>query len=432
MKDLSKPLLLFLCTLLLLVGGQRAFGGTLQVCAACSIKSVKQAVKMAKAGDRILVNGGIYKEAGIEISKPIQLIGQNNPVLDGNFKGQIISIKADGVVVQGFTLKNVATSYTRDDAAIRVIERSNTKILHNTIVNTYFGIYLQNSDNSEIRGNVVIGKDVTGLNESSLGNAIHLWQSNNAVITGNKVRGHRDGIYLEFVKNSRVKDNLSQHNLRYGLHFMFSDGNVYTHNTFKRNGAGVAVMYTSNIVMERNTFEGNWGPASYGLLLKDIRDSKIHHNTFRENTTGIYMEGSNRLDVRSNTFDRNGWALRLLNSCMDDVFHYNNFTGNSFDVGTNGNSALNRFENNYWDKYTGYDLDKDKVGDVPYRPVSLYSMLVEKVPSSVMFMRSFMVDLMDNVEKVLPSFIPDQLIDKRPMMRKIDHDDNRKLTQKLR
>ncbi|AMM52590.1 nitrous oxide reductase [Rufibacter sp. DG15C] len=432
MRDLSKPTYFYLCVLLLLVGGQNVFGGTLQVCASCPIKSVKQAVNLAKPGDRIVVNGGIYKEAGIVIAKSIQLIGQNNPVIDGNFKGQIITILADGVVVQGFTLKNVATSYTRDDAAIRVIERSNTKILQNTIVNTYFGIYLQNADHSEIRGNVVVGKDVTGLNESSLGNAIHLWQSNNAVITGNKVRGHRDGIYLEFVKNSRVKDNLSQHNLRYGLHFMFSDGNVYTHNTFKRNGAGVAVMYTSNIVMERNTFEGNWGPASYGLLLKDIRDSKIHHNTFRENTTGIYMEGSNRLDVRSNTFDRNGWALRLLNSCMDDVFQYNNFTGNSFDVGTNGNSALNRFENNYWDKYTGYDLDKDKVGDVPYRPVSLYSMLVEKVPSSVMFMRSFMVDLMDNVEKVLPSFIPDQLIDKRPMMRKIDHDDNRKLTQKLR
>ena len=36
---------------------------------------------------------------------------------------------------------------------------------------------------------------------------------------------------------------------------MFSDGNIYTHNTFRKNGAGVAVMYTRNIVMEHNTFE---------------------------------------------------------------------------------------------------------------------------------------------------------------------------------
>ncbi|GAA4300888.1 nitrous oxide reductase family maturation protein NosD [Nibribacter koreensis] len=432
MKDLTKLLIFLISILLLVVGEQRAFAGTVEVCPACPVKSIKAGVKIAKPGDQVVVNGGTYKEYGIEITKRIHLLGKNNPVLDGAFKGQIISVLADGVVVQGFTIKNIATSYTRDDAAIRVVESNNVKILQNTILNTYFGVYLQNSDNSEVRGNVVTGKDVTGLNESSLGNAIHLWQCNKAVIVNNKVRGHRDGIYLEFVKDTWVKDNLSQHNLRYGLHFMFSDGNVYTHNTFRKNGAGVAVMYTSNIVMERNTFEENWGPASYGLLLKDIRDSKIRYNTFSQNTTGIYMEGSSRLDIQNNSFTRNGWAVRLLSSCTDNVFTHNNFTENSFDIGTNGNSNLNQFEKNYWDKYTGYDLNRDKVGDVPYRPVSLYSMLVEKVPSSVMFMRSFMVDLLDNVEKVLPTFIPDKLIDERPLMRRIDHDYNRKFTKVIR
>ncbi|MDX5437330.1 MAG: right-handed parallel beta-helix repeat-containing protein, partial [Pontibacter sp.] len=264
------------------------------------------------------------------------------------------------------------------------------------------------------------------------GNAIHLWYCDNAVISNNKVQGHRDGIYLEFVKDSEVKDNLSQNNLRYGLHFMFSDRNVYTHNIFRKNGAGVAVMYTRDIRMEHNTFEGNWGAAAYGLLLKEITNSVIYNNTFRRNTTGIYMESSNRLDIQHNDFDRNGWAIRLLSSCADDVFKLNNFTGNSFDVSTNGNSTLNKFENNYWDKYTGYDLNKDQLGDVPYRPVSLYSMLVERVPPSVMFMRSFMVDLMDNIEKVLPSFIPENLVDEQPMMSKINHDNDRKLTQVVR
>ncbi|MBA9075683.1 MULTISPECIES: nitrous oxide reductase family maturation protein NosD [Rufibacter] len=432
MKTLSNHLLLLVCTLVLLPLSFQVKGGTLNVCNTCTYTSVKQAVKAAKSGDKVVVNGGVYQEAGIEITKPLTLVGVNRPVLDGNFKGQIITIMADHVVVKGLTLKNIATSYTRDDAAIRVVERHQVKILNNTILNTYFGIYLQNAEFCEIRGNVVSGKDVAGQNESALGNAIHLWHCNNAVITGNTLRGHRDGIYLEFVKDSHVKDNLSQNNLRYGLHFMFSDGNVYTHNTFRKNGAGVAVMYTRNIRMEYNTFENNWGAASYGLLLKDISNSQIYHNTFRQNTSGIYMESSSRLDVQRNTFDRNGWAIRLLSSCTEDVFSQNNFTGNSFDVSTNGNSTLNRFENNYWDKYTGYDLNKDKVGDVPYRPVSLYSMLIEKVPSSVMFMRSFMVDLMDNVEKVLPSFIPDQLIDEHPVMRRIKDDNHREFTKTVR
>ncbi|MBC5774735.1 nitrous oxide reductase family maturation protein NosD [Pontibacter sp. KCTC 32443] len=432
MKNLSKNIFLIVSTSVLLLWANVAFGSTLKVCKTCTYTSVKQAVKKAKPGDTVLIQKGVYKEHGIVIDKPITILGQNKPVIDGNYKGQVFTVVADNVTIEGLTIKNIATSYRQDDAAIRVVERNNIRILNNTILNTYFGIYLQNSENCVIKGNIVSGKDVTGLNESALGNAIHLWYCNNAVISNNKVNGHRDGIYLEFVKDSEVKNNLSQNNLRYGLHFMFSDGNVYTHNTFRKNGAGVAVMYTRNIRMEHNTFEGNWGAAAYGLLLKEITNSVIYHNTFRRNTTGIYMESSSRLDIQRNEFDKNGWAIRLLSSCIEDTFKLNNFTGNSFDVSTNGTPTMNLFENNYWDKYSGYDLNKDRVGDVSYRPVSLYSMLVEKVPPSVMFMRSFMVDLMDNIEKVMPSFIPESLLDEQPMMKKINYDNNRKLTQVVR
>jgi nitrous oxidase accessory protein len=431
MKDLNK-LYYILCTMVLLLTANVAFGSTLKVCKTCDYTSVKQAVKQAKPGETVLIENGVYQEFGIEITKPLTILGRNNPVIDGNYKGQIFTVLSDNVTIEGLTIKNIATSYRHDDAAIRVVERSNVRILNNTILNTFFGIYLQYSDNCVVKGNVVTGKDVTGLNESALGNAIHLWYCDNVTISNNKVKGHRDGIYLEFVKDSEVKNNLSQHNLRYGLHFMFSDRNVYTHNIFRQNGAGVAVMYTRDIRMEHNTFENNWGAAAYGLLLKDISNSVIHNNTFRRNTTGIYMESSNRLDIQRNNFDHNGWAVRLLSSCSDDVFKLNNFTGNSFDVSTNGDSKLNHFENNYWDKYSGYDLNKDQVGDVPYRPVSLYSMLVERVPPSVMFMRSFMVDMLDNIEKVLPSFIPENLVDEQPLMSKIDHDNDRKLAQIIR
>ncbi|PVY39468.1 nitrous oxide reductase family maturation protein NosD [Pontibacter virosus] len=432
MKNLSKYIVVWTaCALVWLLDSPAAFGDTLRVCTTCEYHSVKEAVSKAKAGDVVLVDGGVYLESGIEITQPISLIGRNNPVIDGQNSGQIITIKSSNVKLEGFTVQNVAVSYMRDDAAIRVADRENIQILNNTVLNTYFGIYLQNADNSVVKGNVVKGEN-TGKIESSLGNAIHVWRTDGAEISNNRVEGHRDGIYFEYVTNSRVHQNTSERNNRYGLHFMFSDGNVYTHNVFSKNGAGVAVMYTRNIRMEHNTFEDNWGAASYGLLLKDISQSVILNNTFRRNTTGIYMESSSRLDITSNDFDRNGWAIRLLSSCIQDTFRLNNFTGNSFDVSTNGSPTMNLFENNYWDKYSGYDLDKDKTGDVPYRPVSLYSMLVERVPPSIMFMRSFMVDLMDSIERVLPSFIPESLVDERPSMKKINHDSDRKLVQNLR
>ncbi|MDX5442485.1 MAG: nitrous oxide reductase family maturation protein NosD, partial [Hymenobacteraceae bacterium] len=114
--------------------------------------------------------------------------------------------------------------------------------------------------------------------------------------------------------------------------------------------------------------------------------------------------------------------LKLLSSCTEDTFRLNNFMSNSFDVATNGKFMQNQFAKNYWDKYRGYDIDKDKVGDVPYRPVSLYSLVVERVPPAIMFLRSFIVDLMDALEKVFPTFIPEQLMDEQPVMHQYAYD----------
>ena len=135
------------------------------------------------------------------------------------------------------------------------------------------------------------------------------------------------------------------------------------------------------------------------------------------NSTGILMEGSNRLMVRNNSFEKNGWALRIQASCDGNLIERNNFSANSFDVATNGSLVLNRFDDNYWDKYEGYDLDRNSVGDVPYRPVSIYSMITERNPTALMLFRSFMVSLLDRSEKVIPGLTPENLKDDHPRMR---------------
>lgn len=104
---------------------------------------------------------------------------------------------------------------------------------------------------------------------------------------------------------------------------------------------------------------------------------------------------------------------------MDNDFKNNNFLQNTFDVATNGTLTLNNFENNYWDKYEGYDLDKDGIGDIPFRPVSLFSMLVERYPSAMLLFRSFMVTLFDRTEKLLPSLTPEGLKDEKPRMKSV-------------
>jgi nitrous oxidase accessory protein len=176
-------------------------------------------------------------------------------------------------------------------------------------------------------------------------------------------------------------------------------------------------MYTHKMKMINNTFIDNWGSAAYGLLMKDISDSRVEGNKFISNTAGIYMEGSSRIVLTGNVFENNGCALRIQASCDDNRIERNNFKTNTFDITTNGTLVLNTFRNNYWDKYEGYDLNHDGTGDVAYHPVSLYSMIIDRIPIAAIFLRSFLVTLMDRTEKAMPGITPENFKDDSPKMK---------------
>lgn len=379
-------------------------------------KKIKQALIEAQNGDSVIVYPGIYKEGNIIVLKEIKLIGLNKPIIDGQNKFEIITIKANNVSIDGFIIQNSGYATLDDPGGIKVFKSKNICICNNILINNFFGIYLQESKNSILKNNTVKSN---GTEEQRIGNGIHCWKSDSLIIEGNRINGHRDGIYFEFVTNSIIWRNISFENIRYGLHFMFSNDDAYISNIFKNNGAGVAVMFTKKVKMFNNYFMNNWGDASYGLLLKEISDSYILHNKFNNNTSGIYMEGTNRILVERNVFSENGWGMKIQASCMDNVIKENNFLGNTFDISTNGTLVLNTFDENYWDKYEGYDLNKDKFGDVPYRPLSLFSVMVESNQSLMMLFRSFMVALLDKSEKIIPSLTPENFIDNRPRMKEI-------------
>lgn len=375
---------------------------------------LKNTILQAADGDTLLVQKGIYKEQDILVAKKLVIIGQGFPTIDGDHKGQLIVVTRDSVTISGLQLQNTGRSSMTDMAAIRLQNVQFARVVNNRLVNNTYGVYLQNSHYCLVYNNTISADAKDELNS---GNGIHAWKSTHLLIQSNKIKGHRDGIYFEFVTDSRILYNTSDKNIRYGLHFMFSHQDVYTHNTFADNGSGVAVMYSKKVEMYNNTFRHNWGDASYAILLKEITDSKIEHNLFAKNTVGIYMEGTSRIDVRHNEFVENGWAMRVQASCDNNTFEKNNFLSNSFDVATNGTMMLNIFNNNYWDKYDGYDLDKNKIGDVPYYPVSMYSVVTERIPGAMILYRSFLTDVMDQVEKLMPSVVPDQLKDNNPMMK---------------
>ncbi len=376
--------------------------------------TIKAAIAAAQPGDTVRVLGGQHREGQLSVDKPLVLEGVDRPVLDGESKHPLLRIAADGVTVRGFQILNGGRSSTQELAGIFVDQAHDFVIENNELRDCDYSIYLSKAGPGIVRGNTLRGLPDLEINS---GNGIHLWSCKGVRILRNHVSGHRDGIYLEHAAGSDVEDNIVEGNMRYGLHFMFSNDSLYRANRFTRNGAGVAVMYSRAVTMRDNVFDQNWGSSSYGLLIKDVTDSEVTGNLFDRNSTGLYSQGATRVRYEGNHFRENGWALRIMSNGSSNRITTNNFTRNSFDVGTNGDLADHEFARNYWDRYEGYDLRHDGTGDVPFRPVSLFAILAERVPASLFLMHSFMVRLLDRAEKAFPSVTPDSVIDSTPAMR---------------
>lgn len=397
-----------------------AEAGIIRVGKGYQVIGFQDAIHLARPGDTLLLGSQVFYETNVSVDKPLTIFGQKNTIIDGEGRDEILAIHSDSVTIKGLTLRNTGYSFVKDRAGIHVVEKDYIRIEDCRLEDTFFGIFLQKANHVVLKNNILIARSRT--EEAYTGNGIHLWYCENITVKKNTIRYHRDGIYLEFVNNSRVIDNLSENNIRYGLHFMFSNYDEYINNTFRENGTGVAVMFSKWITMNNNRFINNWGNSSFGLLLKEIYDGELTNNLFENNTVAIHAEGANRIRIQGNHIENNGWAMKMMGSCFDNEITENNFIGNNFNISTNTKKISDDYSLNYWDDYAGYDLDKDGVGDVPHRPVKLFAYVVERVPVSVLLMRSMFIELVNLAEYVVPSLTPENLIDSQPTMKPYGYD----------
>lgn len=375
--------------------------------------SIGDRIAGATAGDTLRIAAGVYTERTLVVDKTLVIVADSGAILDAGGRGTAILVTAPDVTIRGLTIRNTGSGQLEERAAIKVDSTSGCFIADNRIEGAQFGVYLQHTTDCRVVGNVLRGSATT---QMTSGNGIHAWSSQGVTIADNDIEGHRDGIYFEFVRGGRVSGNRSANSLRYGMHFMFSDDCSYERNVFHDNGNGIAVMYSRQIVMLTNRFERSRGSAAYGLLLKDINDSEVRDNHFTSNSTGLHLEGSNRNRIEGNTFEGNGLALRLLANATDNTVTGNVFARNAFDVGTNSRSGTSTMRGNWWDRYDGYDLNRDGVGDVPFAPVRLFALIVEQSPPALILLRSMFVDLLDLAERVMPALTPQALRDDAPLI----------------
>ncbi|MFX1357920.1 MAG: nitrous oxide reductase family maturation protein NosD [Promethearchaeota archaeon] len=305
------------------------------------------------------------------------------------------------------------------DKGIKLENSNKGAIINNSLLdNLDSGISMFNCVNNTISKNKLINNGLYGINLSSY--------CNDNKILGNTIKNdgtnlQDTGIYLRYYcDNNKILDNMIYDNNIYGIHIdYYCRENLINNNTIKNSatiqqdyGIRVASFCEQNNI-SLNLFENlnsyvillvgsdenlvinnQIRECGSGLYMVNAYQNKINGNTISGGSSAIYMSGCDGGEIARNFFNNTGnYAIRLHINCDDNEFHdniikdnnnfgvyiydpsdinnlfyRNSFISNTFHAFDNGSATFwnNTMVGNYWDNYTGLDLNNDHIGDIPF------------------------------------------------------------------
>jgi len=149
--------------------------------------SIQVAIYTAKTGDIIEVHSGVYYEH-VNVDKRITLRGIGMPILDATASGNAITLKTDGIILQGFRTINSGLwpGDGSKEAGIKVLSNNNI-IENNNASNNSNGIFIIGGNNNTITGNTA---------GNNLGYGIMLVDSaGNIIFKNNFIRNYKQNAY---------------------------------------------------------------------------------------------------------------------------------------------------------------------------------------------------------------------------------------------
>jgi nitrous oxidase accessory protein len=375
--------------------------------------TIADALKRAAPGDTIVVRGGVHR-GPLSVAKPVQLLGEERPVIDGRGEGTVVRLEVPGTVLRGFTIRSSGIVLEREDVGV-LAAAGDLVIEDNTIEDVLFGIYLRQAPRSRVRKNALRGKD---LPLPRRGDLIRLWYSHDVTIEGNTATGGRD-VVLWYSNHLKIRDNTISAG-RYGLHFMYCDDAQVARNRLSGNLVGAFLMYSRRLDLHENWVAGNRGASGYGIGLKDMEDVQITDNVLAGNKVGLFLEHATG-QFAHNLLADNDRGMVIYPSATGNAFQANTFLENREQVvieGLAGTMTGNLWRGNFWSDYRGYDVDGDGTGDRAYRPARLFERLSDGQPALRMFGDGPAAQAIDFAARVFPIFEPKpKFVDPSPRMR---------------
>lgn len=283
------------CLLLTFTGTAASFASeTLTVGAGGNYSSIQAAIDSASPGSTILVNSGTYS-GDLHINKQLTLKGKDTgsgiPVIYGSGGGDVITITAGGVHLEGFAIQN-----SEKYATAVLVESDDNTIVGNTITDSNTGIKLDHGSHNTVTDNTIVG---------NRGDAIYLHYSDGNTIARNYAENNQFGIQGENLRGNLITGNILKDNSEIDLYVEQVSDTVISRNHIEDNeeasrngGDGIGMRYGTNVTITENTV----GKHYYGI--------KVYH--------------SSKITVSSNNVADSGVNIRFDFGTHDSVIKFNN------------------------------------------------------------------------------------------------------------
>ncbi|WP_434456662.1 nitrous oxide reductase family maturation protein NosD [Stutzerimonas urumqiensis] len=363
------------------------------------------------------------------IDQPLTLRCEPGAILDAQGEGNVLTIAAPDVTVEGCTLVDWGRDLTEMNAAIFVEPAGRGVTLRgNHLQGPGFGIWLDRVENGSLIDNRIEGDP--SIRSQDRGNAIHLYAVKNARVIGNHARHTRDGIYIDTSNGNHLEGNVLE-DLRYGVHYMFANDNRVIGNTTRRTRTGYALMQSRKLTVIGNRSEQD---QNYGILMNYITYSTLRDNVVLDVQSGgtegdsmisggegkaLFMYNSLFNTLEHNHFQGSALGFHLTAGSEDNRISGNAFVGNQQQVkyvATRTQEWSQDGRGNYWSDYLGWDRDGDGLGDVAYEPNDNVDRLLWMYPQVRLLMNSPTIELLRWVQRAFPVIKSPGVQDSHPLM----------------
>ncbi|ERJ17492.1 Periplasmic copper-binding domain containing protein [Salinisphaera shabanensis E1L3A] len=377
--------------------------------------TLAERIGAASEGDVIHLNAGIY-HGPVTIDKRIVLQGEEGAIVEGDGESSVITVSAAGAEVRGLTITGSGLSLQAMDSGVVLHESARGAVVaNNRIENNLIGVHIEGAPDSLVKNNTILGRRDLRVNER--GNGVYLWSAPGARVIGNAFRYGRDGIFTTTSTDNVFADNRFR-DLRYAVHYMYTEDSTVRDNVSVGNHIGYAIMYSSRIEIRRNISRGD---RDHGLMLNFVNYSTVEDNAVVDGGKKcVFIYNANANEFRGNRFEGCDLGVHFTAGSEQNTLVGNAFIGNRTQVKYVGTRNLRWTEDergNYWSDHAAFDLDGNGIADQAYRPNGLVDQIIWRMPQAKLLLSSPAVQLLRWAQAAFPAIRPGGVVDTAPLMR---------------